>query len=342
MRFTLISIISLSLCIALVIIRTTGWCAAPETKAGSVITVSIPAPSLAGNKIAEPVNQDLLIYLPPTYSVNADKRYPVVYFLQGFNEELRYYLDGPYFKAKENLDQFIAAKGAKEIIMVFPNGRNTLKGSFYHNSTVTGNWEDFIAHDTVNYVDAHYRTIANKASRGLGGFSMGGYGSLHIAMKHPELYSSFYCLSAAIVNTNGIKQAIQSWNAYQIPYVKEAYGAAFAPGNSKKYPYANIPKLSGTFWDGLILSQWEEGLGNLDAKVKKYRKNLSAFNGILLEAGVMDEFGWIPAGNQYLSDLLTQNDIKHSYSAFSGSHESQVNERMKGPMLEFFYTNLQF
>ena len=46
--------------------------------------------------------------------------------------------------------------------------------------------------DLVAYMDSHYRTIANRLSRGLGGHSMGGYGALKIGMKHPEVFGALY------------------------------------------------------------------------------------------------------------------------------------------------------
>jgi len=66
----------------------------------------------------------------------------------------------------------------------------------YSASPTTGDWESYIADDLVAYVDRHYRTIANRLSRGLGGHSMGGYGTIRIGMKRPDVFSSLYIMSA--------------------------------------------------------------------------------------------------------------------------------------------------
>src|ERR1035438_9067791 len=58
-----------------------------------------------------------------------------------------------------------------------------------------GHWEDFIVRELVPYIDAHYRTLADPASRGLAGHSMGGYGAARIGMKHPDVFSCMYLLS---------------------------------------------------------------------------------------------------------------------------------------------------
>ena len=58
------------------------------------------------------------------------------------------------------------------MIVVAPNGKNADRGSFYTNSAVNGNWEDYIYRDLVGYVDANYRTLARPSSRGIAGHSM--------------------------------------------------------------------------------------------------------------------------------------------------------------------------
>src|SRR5262249_46219004 len=84
----------------------------------------------------------------------------------------------------------------KEMILVAPDAFSLQNGSFYSNSATTGDWETFIAKELVGYVDSHYRTIANRASRGLAGHSMGGYGTFRIGMQHPEVFSALYPMSA--------------------------------------------------------------------------------------------------------------------------------------------------
>src|SRR5262249_57320827 len=90
----------------------------------------------------------------------------------------------------------VDAGTTKEMILVSPDAFSLHNGSFYSNSKTTGDWETFIAVELVQYIDSHYRTIPNRMSRGLSGHSMGGYGTFRIGMKHPEVFSSLYALSA--------------------------------------------------------------------------------------------------------------------------------------------------
>ena len=87
------------------------------------------------------------------------------------------------------------AQGAKEMIVVLPDSKTLHNGSMYSSSVTTGDFEQFIAHDLVSYIDAHYRTIPNRLSRGLVGHSMGGYGATRIGMKHSDVFGSLYIMS---------------------------------------------------------------------------------------------------------------------------------------------------
>ena len=145
---------------------------------GTVITDSLYSKNLE-NEFGENPTRAIAVYLPPGYDESA-KRYPVIYFLHGFtgNERMMNY-------TSRLLDYAIATNRIRPFIMVIPNEQTTYDGSFYSNSGVFGNWEDFTAYDLVEYMDRTYRTIPNKDSRGITGHSMGGYGAIKIAMKHP-------------------------------------------------------------------------------------------------------------------------------------------------------------
>src|SRR5678810_873132 len=87
------------------------------------------------------------------------------------------------------------AQGAQEMIVVLPDSKTVHNGSMYSSSVTTGDFERFIAHDVVAYIDAHYRTISKRTSRGLVGHSMGGYGASRIGIKHSDVFGSLYIMS---------------------------------------------------------------------------------------------------------------------------------------------------
>jgi S-formylglutathione hydrolase FrmB len=77
------------------------------------------------------------------------------------------------------------------VIFVASDQSTSYGGSFYANSTLTGNWADFTAKDLVAYMDSHYRTIASRNSRGICGHSMGGHGALKLSMLFQKSSAAF-------------------------------------------------------------------------------------------------------------------------------------------------------
>src|SRR5688572_10432178 len=137
--------------------------------------------NLEGNTAERPV----LVVTPPGYDANSGKRYPVVYFLHG------YWAPVEAQQAGFRLDEAVkaAADAGNALIMVMPDGFSKLRGGFYSSSSTVGDYESIVADDLVEWVDANYRTIAERDSRGLAGHSIGGYGTIRVAMKHPEVFS---------------------------------------------------------------------------------------------------------------------------------------------------------
>ncbi|HEX8357718.1 MAG TPA: alpha/beta hydrolase-fold protein, partial [Segetibacter sp.] len=164
---------------------------------GSVERIKVHGKGLEGNLEGDDADRDVSVYLPPGYKANPKKRYPVVYFLHGYtdNDAKWYGFVKHWINMPAIVDSVFAAGGSKEMILVTPNAYTRFHGSMYSNSVTTGNWEDFVAKELVAYMDSHYRTIAKPESRGLAGHSMGGYGTMRIGEKYPEIFAGIYMLS---------------------------------------------------------------------------------------------------------------------------------------------------
>ncbi len=199
------------------------------------------AESLEGNPINSPVDRELCVYLPPRYFESENRRYPVVYYLHGYtgnnqkmtvvstledNKNLPVELIPPEILEQIDLDRILSYAKLDEwitggelgpFIFVQPDGSLHLphkdgakdftgavqtKGSFFLNSPFTGNYEDYVVKDVIDYVDANYRTIPDKQHRALMGGSMGGYGTLGICLHHPEKFISAAALSPANITTD--------------------------------------------------------------------------------------------------------------------------------------------
>jgi len=164
----------------------------PGAKPVAVEHIKIHGKYLEGNLEGDAVDRDVIVFLPPSYATQKNRRYPVVYALHGYS------IGAEQWTHEIHVPQTIEgafAQGAKEMIVVLPDSKTIYNGSMYSSSQTTGDFENYIAHDVVAYIDAHYRTFANRESRGLVGHSMGGYGASRIGMKHPDVFGSLYIMS---------------------------------------------------------------------------------------------------------------------------------------------------
>jgi enterochelin esterase-like enzyme len=162
------------------------------TEHGTQETISVTSAAIGGR------SQRVVVYLPPGYSQNPQRRYPVLYLLHGFPGE-----PNTLFRALRLsvlVDSLMADGRISGVILVAPFGST---GEFTDKEWANGvrpnqGWETFVARDVVAAVDARYRTIASGAGRAIAGLSEGGYGALNIGLHHP-----------------GEFRVIESWSGYQ-------------------------------------------------------------------------------------------------------------------------------
>jgi S-formylglutathione hydrolase len=326
-------------------------------QAGSFNDVTIESAALAKNLIGEKTERTIHVYLPPDYDTST-KHYPVVYFLPGFG-------DRSMDTSSDAITALIQKGTIQEMIIVVAPGDNRLGGSFYVNSPVTGNWEDFIVQEVVGYVDNHYRTIARVESRGISGHSMGGFGSLNIAMLHPDLFGSVYSLSPGLFDEDGLansrmfnveysihkfldgeKAVLEKPEDQQVEaalsmqdYFSTAYGLAFAPEPQKPPFYFDYPYTESNdnlVRDDIEWKRWESGYGNLHEKITKYKENFLRLKGITVDYGTHDGNVWIIDGCVYFDQQLTAAGIPHEMAVHDGDHQSQLGKRVLEHMLPFF------
>lgn len=331
--------------------------AAASQGGGAIHRDSVPAPALRHNMVGDPTWDRVSVYLPPSYYTHTRRRYPVLYFLHGFAADERALVKGAYqnMNIRISMDSLIRTGDIGEMIVVMPNARNAFDGSFYTNSPVTGNWEQFIVRDLVNYVDRKYRTLRTRTARGLGGHSMGGYGALRVGMRHPETFAAVYALSACcLAFTDSVERAYdKNWRAAMaltdwqqfakagfITNLLLAFGAANAPDASNPPFFVNLPyRLSG---DSLVLDQRIARRWSVRplAMVREYAANLRRL-AISFDAGTADGFKDIPVRAGELDQLMTELGISHAFELYSGTHGDHIRARMESKVLPFFSRQLQ-
>jgi S-formylglutathione hydrolase FrmB len=243
---------------------------------------SVQCDSVPSKILNRPVNY--CIDLPAGYA-NSSRRYPVLYFLHGlFGNDHRWIDRG----GKEIFDRLTADGTIGQFIVVLPNGGET----FYINSEDgKDRYEDFFVRELVPFIDHHYRTIAAKDARGISGLSMGGYGALHLAMRHANLFGSVAASSAVLIT--------------KLPDP--------LPTEGRWRFYSRI--LSHAFGSPISQAYWEEN------SPLTLAKDPSKFQGlkIYFDVGDQDRYGF-EKGAALLDEILDKENYPHTYALRPGGH----------------------
>jgi len=324
--------------------------ATTATAQGTVERIRVHGASLEGNLSGDDATRDVVVYLPASYQTEPTRHYPVVYFLHGYGVGVDPYVNllGVPDAVNSALDG-----GIPEMIVVLPDAFTRWSGSMYSNSPTTGNWEGYIANDLVAYIDSHYRTIAERESRGLSGHSMGGYGTMRIGMKHPEQFSALYAMSSCCLMNNpaaggrGGGGGIAGQEEPQgrggrggggggFANAPMAQAAAWSPNPMNPPDYVDLAVVDGELRPE-IAARW---LANSPlVMIYQYVPSLEQYEAIALDVGDQDT---LAASNRDLDAALTRLGIDHTFEVYEGTHGNRVGARFQSELLEFFAANLEF
>ena len=317
---------------------------APRPSAGTLNQIVVHGDSLVGNLSGDSADRVVFVYLPPSYTAAKSRRYPVLYDLHGYSLTAERWVG--ILKSREAIDRAIAAGRAREMIVVFPDAMSLHNGSMYSSSVTTGDWETFIAHDLVAYIDGHYRTIANRASRGLSGHSMGGYGTFRIGMKRPDVFSVLYPMSSCCLPPRGVTPADPA--VEQIRSADEAAklqmgarttlaaSAAWAPDPHNPPFYLDLPTKAGVP-DPSVLARY--AANSPQAMLPQYVTSLKRYRAIGMDVGLQDT---LLRDNREMDRLLTEFAVPHSFETYDGDHVNHIAERFEQNVLPFFSRHLDF
>jgi hypothetical protein len=163
---------------------------------GTLVQHALDAPALEGNPLGDPARRSLLTYLPPGYD-GGDERYPVFYYLHGFNSSARAWVNFSGFSPSvpERLDALISQGAIPPVLAVFVDGWTALGGSQWDNSEALGRYRDHVVQDVVPFVDRTFRTVTSREGRALAGKSSGAYGALVLGRHHPDVFANLACHS---------------------------------------------------------------------------------------------------------------------------------------------------
>lgn len=236
--------------------------------------------------------------LPPSYDENKTQHYPVLYFLHGLGENEQMLVSSGGWNLIEDLWE---QKRLGEFLIVTPDAGT----SFYINSyDGRERYEDFFVREFLPFVERTYRTRPGRRYRGIGGISMGGYGALHLAFRHPDLFTSVSASSAALLGA--------------LPGVKFS--------NPRQSRLLRVLAVFGTppnaaFWqrnDPITLARTAHLAG-----MKIY-----------FDCGTEDDYGF-EKGAQTLHDTLASRRIPHEFHLYPGGHDWRYFAEHLPAALEF-------
>lgn len=283
----------------------------PTAAPGKVVKASFQSAALG-------VKKNVVVYLPAGYDAGT-KRYPVFYYLHGLGGDETNWTEGG------KLDTTADTLGL-EAIVVMPDGDD----GFYADSPKTvdydacmkdgtglffperkrgetciraSKYETYVTKDLVTFVDSTYRTIATREGRAIAGLSMGGFGALQLAMRHPDMF-------VAAASHSGVDNLLYGG---PIPYAK---GKVVQVTDVKTWGDGLGP--FGTWIRNIFgpdLATWQA----YDPAALVAKLDPKTGPALYLDCGTEDDF-LLHNGMQYVHDLLTDRGIEHAYYIGPGRH----------------------
>ncbi len=239
--------------------------------------------SLPSKILGHPVNY--CVILPPSYDTDKTRKYPVLYFFHGLGDNEQMFIHAGGFNLVEDLWE----RGQLgEFLIATPNAG----ASFYINSRDgKTRYEDFLVQEFLPGIEARYRSKPGRANRAVSGVSMGGYGALHLAFRHPQLFSAVSAHSAAIIDKLPAFTAPTSGGSIRARVLGGVFGSPPDPA----------------FWD-------RNSPLTLAASA-----NLAGLK-IYFDCGDQDDFGF-ESGAIALDKVLSSRRIAHESHIYPGRHD---------------------
>lgn len=308
-----------------------------------IIHSRLDSPHLAGNLLGDPSERDLFVYLPPGYE-DSDRRYPTAYLLHAYGATAEQLVTPPTDGERwappieDVLDPVFGRMGVPPMIVVIPDGNSRWGCGQWVDSPVTGHFEHYVLEDVVGFIDAHHRTIPTARSRGVFGFSSGGFGAWHLASRNPDVFGAMAVLSADSfldmthkfilykfldsIWPDAPNGPVEGNDWSEIVY---DYSACYSPNPDRPPYYVDLPV---AFPSGeLIQEVWDRWL-SFDPVVNCHDRlaNLRKLSGILLDVGSKDDYN-LQWGHRLLSHHLHEAGVVHEARENTGNHGGRARER---------------
>ncbi len=317
----------------------------PDTFQGRVEVHPFESKALAGNALGDPTLRETPVYLPPQAE---NQSLPVIYMLVGFTGRPHNLLETHPWKSGVilALDCAMAAGDIPPAILVLPNCFTRYGGSQYVNSPAVGAYEDHVIDELVPWVDQTFPAQAGR--RGIVGKSSGGFGALHLGMRHSDLFGAVASISGDCHFEYGYAQDFLPGLRGLVPFDGDpalflanfeenhdlqgdghatlnllAMSACYSPNSTQPLGFdLPIDPHSGV----RVPAVWERWL-SFDPVIacEQHAQALRSLDLLHLEAGKTDEFH-LQFGLRILAERLRKLEVPHVHEEFEGGHFG-INDR---------------
>jgi S-formylglutathione hydrolase FrmB len=322
---------------------------------GVLVTDTITSPALEGNLLGDPAARNMTIYLPPGYDTS-DRRYPVLYLMPGLGANDRWWAYGEYSEFftlagvalptdfpeagfADMIDDLIAAGQVQPMIIVMPDISTMYGGSFCVNSELNGNYEDYIIQDIIPYIDANYRTLPDRDSRGIAGHCMGGYCAMYLTMRHPDVFgaaASHSGMISIVATVPASLELIAAENPDGLTptgpdptktWTTSLYtlSAAWSPNPNNPPFFVDLPVDENLQVREDVLQRW--AAHDPAQMIPAHISDLASLRGIYMDGGDKDELG-LGLVAQMVSQALSAAGIENQFEMFDGMHMDKMYTRL--------------
>jgi S-formylglutathione hydrolase FrmB len=270
------------------------------------------------------MERNVQIYLPEGYNEQDSIRYPVITYLHGAGQN----------STSESglisiLNDLIGSSAICPVIVVKPDGRGgPWDRSYFTNSELYGNFEDFIVYDLVEFIDSAFNTIASRDKRAIMGWSMGGYGAMKCALKHPDIYCGVVSHSGMLdmimcsqyvpfilTENGGAPVSAYDPNAGPWSYGAFAVAGAFSPNLDNSPYFVDFPLDSMGNWIDSVWNRWS--VQNCPSLVRSVSEEDDL--AIYFDCGKQDET-LAYAFNTSYADSLDKLGLTYEFQSYTGGH----------------------
>jgi enterochelin esterase family protein len=313
------------------------------TPRGAIRVERFESAVLRENLPGDPHVRDLYLYLPPGYD-SGTARYPVIWCLSGFSGRGRMLLnDGTWEPGLgDRMDALIADGRSKPAILAMPDCFTHLGGSQYLNSPALGRYEDYLVDELVPFVDSSFRTLADRAHRGVMGKSSGGFGAIMLGMRRAEVFGGVACHSGdmdfamcyardfapaqrALHRAGGIEAWLKRYFGSHRKAGSDlavlnviAMAATYSPNVGAPPAYCDLPiDLETGALDANVWKRWLEF--DPVRLVERHADALKTLRVLYFDCGAQDEF-FLDLGARQLVRRLEALDVPHEFEEFEDGH----------------------